>query len=68
MNKNQIREHVEVLGSDDKHVGTVDHLEGESQIKLAKAYRGARRALRRLAGLALAAAVRSRAIVSRAAA
>ena len=32
----QIREHMEVLGSDGKHVGTVDHLEGESQIKLAK--------------------------------
>jgi hypothetical protein len=36
MNKEQIREHMEVLGSDGKHIGTVDHLEGESQIKLAK--------------------------------
>jgi len=36
MNKEQIREHMEVLGSDGKHVGTVDHLEGENQIKLAK--------------------------------
>jgi hypothetical protein len=36
MNKEQIREHMEVLGSDGRHIGTVDHLEGESQIKLAK--------------------------------
>lgn len=33
---NKIREHMEVLGSDGKHVGTVDHLEGEDRIKLAK--------------------------------
>ena len=32
----QIREHMEVLGSDGKHVGTVDHLEGSNQIKLTK--------------------------------
>ena len=36
MNKEQIREHMEVLSSDGKHIGTVDHLEGEGQIKLAK--------------------------------
>jgi len=36
MNKEQIREHMEVLGSDGKHIGTVDHVEGEAQIKLAK--------------------------------
>jgi hypothetical protein len=32
----QIREHMEVLGPDGKHVGTVDHLEGQDQIKLTK--------------------------------
>jgi hypothetical protein len=31
-----IKEHMEVLGSDGKHVGTVDHLEGPSHIKLTK--------------------------------
>ena len=31
----QIREHMEVVGSDGGHVGTVDHLEGQ-RIKLAK--------------------------------
>ena len=31
---NDIREHMEVLGSDGEHVGTVDHLEGEDRIKL----------------------------------
>jgi hypothetical protein len=31
-----IREHMEVLGSDGKHVGTVDHMEGASRIKLTK--------------------------------
>ncbi len=31
-----IREHMEVIGSDGKHVGTVDHLEGADKIKLAK--------------------------------
>ena len=34
--KDRITEHMEVLGSDGKHVGTVDHLEGTSQIKLTK--------------------------------
>ncbi len=31
-----IREHMEVLGSDGKHIGTVDHLEGTDRVKLAK--------------------------------
>lgn len=31
-----IREHMEVLGSDGEHIGTVDHLEGEDRIKLTK--------------------------------
>ncbi len=31
----QIREHMEVKGSDGQHVGTVDHLEG-NRIKLTK--------------------------------
>jgi hypothetical protein len=35
-NKSDIKEHMEVLGSDGQHVGTVDHLEGSNQIKLAK--------------------------------
>lgn len=30
-----IREHMEVVGSDGKHVGTVDHVQGE-QIKLTR--------------------------------
>lgn len=33
---NSIREHMEVLGSDGQHVGTVDHLEGKDKIKLTK--------------------------------
>jgi hypothetical protein len=32
----QIKEHMEVLGSDGKHVGTVDHMEGSDKIKLTK--------------------------------
>lgn len=32
----QIREHMEVLGSDDEHVGTVDHLDDQGRIKLTK--------------------------------
>lgn len=36
MQHNQIQEHMEVLGSDGKHIGTVDHLEGDKRIKLAK--------------------------------
>jgi hypothetical protein len=31
-----IREHMEVLGSDGQHVGTVDHVEGSDRIKLTK--------------------------------
>lgn len=35
-----IREHMEVIGADGVHVGTVDHVEGE-RIKLTKADSGA---------------------------
>jgi hypothetical protein len=35
-NRGDIKEHMEVLGSDGQHVGTVDHMEGSNQIKLAK--------------------------------
>ena len=35
INASQIREHMEVVGSDGKHVGTVDHVEGD-RIKLTK--------------------------------
>ena len=31
-----IKEHMEVIGSDGKHVGTVDHVEGADKIKLTK--------------------------------
>jgi len=31
-----IKEHMEVLGSDGQHVGTVDHMEGSDKIKLTK--------------------------------
>jgi len=31
-----IKEHMEVLGSDGVHVGTVDHMEGPDQMKLTK--------------------------------
>jgi hypothetical protein len=34
VNASEIREHLEVVGSDGTHVGTVDHLEGSDQIKL----------------------------------
>jgi len=34
--KSKIHEHMEVLGSDGQHVGTVDHMEGEDLIKLTK--------------------------------
>jgi hypothetical protein len=34
--QSDIKEHMEVLGSDGQHVGIVDHLEGSNQIKLAK--------------------------------
>ncbi|MGE3148489.1 MAG: DUF2171 domain-containing protein [Pseudorhodoplanes sp.] len=32
----EIKEHMEVLGSDGQHVGTVDHMEGADRIKLTK--------------------------------
>jgi hypothetical protein len=32
----QIKEHMEVVGSDGVHVGTVDHMEGADQVKLTK--------------------------------
>jgi hypothetical protein len=32
----QIKEHMEVIGSDGQHVGTVDHMEGSDKIKLTK--------------------------------
>ena len=35
----QIREHMEVIGADGVHVGTVDHIEGD-RIKLTKADSG----------------------------
>jgi hypothetical protein len=31
-----IREHMEVIGSDGVHVGVVDHVEGNNRIKLTK--------------------------------
>ena len=31
-----IKEHMEVLGSDGQHVGAVDHLDGKDKIKLTK--------------------------------
>src|SRR5882672_12492995 len=31
-----IKEHMEVVGSDGVHVGTVDHVEGQDKVKLAK--------------------------------
>ncbi len=34
--KSEIKEHMEVLGSDGERLGTVDHLEGADQIKLTK--------------------------------
>jgi hypothetical protein len=33
---NEIKEHMEVIGSDGQHVGTVDHVEGADKIKLTK--------------------------------
>nr|WP_298095793.1 DUF2171 domain-containing protein [uncultured Shinella sp.] len=33
---NEIREHMEVRAADGRHVGTVDHMEGESRIKLTR--------------------------------
>lgn len=36
VNKNEIREHAEVIASCGSHVGIVDHVEGEDKIKLTK--------------------------------
>jgi hypothetical protein len=36
MQTDNIKEHMEVLGSDGKHIGTVDHLEGKNHIKLTR--------------------------------
>jgi len=36
MDINDITEHMEVKSADGKHVGVVDHLEGDDQIKLTK--------------------------------
>jgi hypothetical protein len=36
INTQDIREHMEVIGSDGQHVGTVDHLEGSNRLKLTK--------------------------------
>ena len=35
MDKSQIREHMKVIGSDGRHIGTVDRVEGDN-IKLSK--------------------------------
>lgn len=35
INASEIKEHAEIIGSDGKHVGTVDHVEG-NRIKLTK--------------------------------
>jgi hypothetical protein len=32
----EIKEHMEVVGADGRHVGTVDHLDGGDQIKLTR--------------------------------
>ena len=32
----EIREHMEVRAADGRHVGTVDHMEGDSRIKLTR--------------------------------
>jgi hypothetical protein len=36
INVQDIQQHAEVVGSDHQHVGTVDHLDGQDKIKLAK--------------------------------
>jgi hypothetical protein len=36
LNTSQIREHMEVIGADGVHIGTVDHMEGTGKIKLTK--------------------------------
>lgn len=32
----QIREHMEVVGNDGQHVGTVDHMDGQDRVKLTR--------------------------------
>jgi len=36
INVQDIQQHAEVVGSDHQHVGTVDHVDGQDKIKLAK--------------------------------
>ncbi|MFW2123954.1 DUF2171 domain-containing protein [Acinetobacter ursingii] len=36
INVQDIQQHAEVVSSDHQHVGTVDHLDGQDKIKLAK--------------------------------
>ncbi len=36
IDSSKIKEHMEVVGSDGEHVGTVDHFEGADVIKLTK--------------------------------
>jgi hypothetical protein len=36
MDASKIKEHMEVLGSDGQHIGTVDHMQGTDKIKLTK--------------------------------
>lgn len=36
IDKTQIQEHAEVVGSDGKHVGKVDHLDSNDRVKLVK--------------------------------
>lgn len=40
MDASKIKEHMDVVGSDDQHVGTVDHVEGQ-RIKLTRKDPGA---------------------------
>ena len=40
MDASQIKEHMDVVGSDDQHIGTVDHLDGQ-RIKLTRKDSGA---------------------------
>jgi len=36
MHHEHVREKMEVVGSDGKHIGTVDHMEGDDFVKLSK--------------------------------
>ncbi len=40
IDRSQIREHMEVIGADGGHVGTVDHVDGD-RLKLTRSDRGA---------------------------